>query len=147
MDREREGWGRDPLLANVEGGRTAAEDKHIHEQILRSLRYQIHQLEENEIFEQTLLTRGGPSQAALSLEHQPTSNDIDTLMRSMMSLEPPGTSNMGNGNIGNVTASTATAETITNGPWNRGVGTADVSATPGPGRRSTAKGKGRSHRL
>jgi hypothetical protein len=27
MDREREGWGRDPLLANVEGGRTAAEDK------------------------------------------------------------------------------------------------------------------------
>jgi len=151
-DREKEGWGRDPLFPRVDGGgRTPAEDKFIHEQILRSLRYQIHQLQQNELFEGTLLTRGrgDPSQStALSLEHQPTSNDIDTLMRGMMALGPGGGKGghhrKGSVGSGDVTAGNTTAGTITSGPWNRGV---DRCATPGPGKRSTAKGKGRSRRL
>jgi hypothetical protein len=126
----------------------------IHEKILRSLRYQVHLLEENELFEQTLLQG---SQAAF--ESQPTSNDIDTLMRSMMTLAP-------NSSIANVvtrknnlsvetgyttanTTATATAGTITHGPWSRGLGMGmgtegvDMGTTP---RRNLAKGKGRSLR-
>jgi len=72
---ERDGWGRHPLRAMVEGGRTIAEEKYNHQKILRPLRYKTHQPEENGIVEQTL-TRGGPSQAALSLEHQLMANDI-----------------------------------------------------------------------
>jgi hypothetical protein len=46
---------------------------------MSNLRQAVAQLEENELFEQTL-RRG--SQAALQI--QPSTNDIDTLMRSMM---------------------------------------------------------------
>jgi len=121
---ERDGWGRHPLRAMVEGGRTIAEEKYNHQKILRPLRYKTHQPEENGIVEQTLLTRGGPSQAALSLEHQLTSNDIILVM----SLRPSGVtgaanrSHCHNGNTNvNVTANTtATAGIITNGPWDRG---------------------------
>lgn len=49
------------------------------DEILASLRHEVQELEDNELFEQTLL-RG--SQAAL--EQQPSTNDIDALMRSMM---------------------------------------------------------------
>ncbi|KIM81027.1 hypothetical protein PILCRDRAFT_821864 [Piloderma croceum F 1598] len=156
-DREREGWGREPLFNIGESQRTPAEDKYIHERIVSSLRYQIHLLEQNEIFEQTLLTRGGPSEAALSLDHQPSTNDIDSLMRSMMTLGPSGPSNTPsasatpnsrsnrNGSVG--TANTTSAGTITHGPWSRGIGmeSVDVNATPGR-TRSAAKGKGRSRR-
>lgn len=123
----------------------------IHEKILSSLRYQVHLLEENELFEKTLLQG---SQAAL--ESQPTSNDIDTLMRSMMGLTPNAstanaTTRKNNNALsvetGYTTANTtATARTITRGPWNRGldmgIGT-EGGTTP---RRSLAKGKGRSLR-
>lgn len=174
-DREREGWGREPLLFNNgESQRTPAEDKcnvlpsfltflpftntspntDIHERILSSLRYQIHLLEQNEIFEQTLLTRGGPSEAALSLDHQPSTNDIDSLMRSMMSLGPSGPSIMpgasatrSNRNASVGTANATSAGTITHGPWSRGIGMESVDVSVTSGRiRNTAKGKGRSRR-
>jgi hypothetical protein len=155
-DRDRQGWGWEPLLATPTGvERTADEDKHIHEKILSSLRYQVHLLEENELFEKTLLQG---SQAAL--ESQPTSNDIDTLMRSMMGLTPNSSTpdamtRKNNDNTlsvetGYTTANTtATAGIITRGPWNRGLGMGvgtegiDMGTTP---RRNLAKGKGRSLR-
>jgi len=181
MDKDRDGWGRDPLFPSVEGGMTVAEETcmfsfvsllsiysftlspphntDIHEQILRSLRYHIHQYEQNELFEQTLLARGN-GEVALSLEHQPTSTEIDMLMRSMMSLGSP---TMGNtsgkddnidktdqhASVGAGNLTVTSTRTITKGPWNRNIGMegpADVSMTPGPGRRITTKGKGRSHR-
>jgi hypothetical protein len=46
---------------------------------MRNLRQKVHELEEDELFERTLL-RG--SQAGL--EPQPSSGDIDVIMRSMM---------------------------------------------------------------
>jgi len=159
MDKDRDGWGRDPLFPSVEGGMTVAEETYIHEQILRSLRYHIHQYEQNELFEQTLLARGN-GEVALSLEHQPTSTEIDMLMRGMMSLGSP---TMGNtsgkddnidktdqhASVGAGNLTVTSTRTITKGPWNRNIGMegpADVSMTPGPGRRITTKGKGRSHR-
>jgi len=56
------------------------EEKMLYEHVMGNLRQAVAQLEENELFEQTL-RRG--SQAALQI--QPSTNDIDTLMRSMMS--------------------------------------------------------------
>ena len=52
----------------------------LYDQVMGNLRQAVAQLEENELFEQTL-RRG--SQAALQI--QPSTNDIDALMRSMMS--------------------------------------------------------------
>ena len=51
----------------------------LYDHVMGNLRQAVAQLEENELFEQTL-RRG--SQAALQI--QPSTNDIDTLMRSMM---------------------------------------------------------------
>lgn len=101
----------------------------LYDRVMHSLRFQVHQLEENELFEQALL-RG--SQAAL--EQQPTSNDINTLMRSMMS--------------STIQNNDANSTTIANGPWNGGnrakIGTSDVTHRTTAGR--SAKGKGRSRR-
>lgn len=124
----------------------------LYERVMRSLRHEVHRLEENELFEQTLL-RG--SQAAL--EQQPTSNDIDTLMRSMMG--PPTNGNTKNyGHANNHT--NRTYGNITNGPWNHngydyryegslsGVDSIHGSGTTA-GKRSvnmTAKTKGRSRK-
>ena len=52
----------------------------LYDHVMGNLRQAVAQIEENELFEQTL-RRG--SQAALQI--QPSTNDIDTLMRSMMS--------------------------------------------------------------
>lgn len=52
----------------------------LYDHVMGNLRQAVAQLEENELFEQTL-RRG--SRAALQI--QPSTNDIDTLMRSMMS--------------------------------------------------------------
>ena len=52
----------------------------LYDHVMGNLRQAVAQLEENELFEQTL-RRG--SQAALQI--QPSTNDIDALMRSMMS--------------------------------------------------------------
>lgn len=90
----------------------------IHEQILRSLRYQVHLLEDDELFEQTLL-RG--SQAALSA--QPESGDIDALMRSMMSTNSaplPLATPMNHVLEHGTRHGLATASTVTAGPWNHG---------------------------
>lgn len=87
-------WGADPVV-------TASA---LYERIMRSLRYEVQQLEENELFEQTLL-RG--SQAAL--EQQPVSHDIDTLMRGMMG--PTASTGYSRSN-------NRTNPHITNGPWN-----------------------------
>lgn len=114
----------------------------IHEQILRSLRYQVHLLEEDELFEQTLL-RG--SQVALA--PQPESSDIDALMRSMMSVDPtpPSLATRMHPALDNV----ADRATITAGPWNRGPDTSTMgetkTSTPAI-RMGGVKGKGRGRR-
>jgi len=56
------------------------EERLLYDHVMGNLRQAVAQLEENELFEQTL-RRG--SQAALQI--QPSTNDIDALMRSMMS--------------------------------------------------------------
>ncbi|KAF7980629.1 hypothetical protein HWV62_37426 [Athelia sp. TMB] len=141
-DREKAGWGVEPLIAKDMGARTPAEDQQIHEQIMRSLRYQVHLLEDDELFEQTLL-RG--SQAALAA--QPESSDIDALMRSMMSvssallpLATPIHPDHG------TTCGSTTASTVTMGPWNRGPATniegASHKSTPAM-RTGAMKGRGK----
>jgi len=68
---------QEPLLARPLGG--SAEERQLYEQVMANLHAAVQNLEDNELFEQTLL-RG--SQAAL--EPQPSTTDIDLLMRSMM---------------------------------------------------------------
>jgi len=128
----------DPLLSVPTN---LAEEKVMHQDIMQSLRLRVQQLEENELFEQTLL-RG--SQAAL--EQQPVSNNISTLMRGMMSITN-GSKNDTNG------------ANISNGPWNANsslnrsnyvkIGTVDVTQESGNTTGRTAsgiKGKGRSRK-
>ncbi|KAF8912095.1 hypothetical protein CPB84DRAFT_1841794 [Gymnopilus junonius] len=75
-----------------------ADSKVIFESIMTSLRAEVAQLQENELFEKILL-RG--SKAAL--ETQPSTNDIDALMRSMMgpamNLGEPGGTTGGGGRL------------------------------------------------
>jgi hypothetical protein len=94
------------------------------------MRSKIRQLEENELFEQMLL-RG--SQAGL--ERQPTTTDIDVLMRSMM-VSPPSTTAI---------APPPNATGVTKGPWSvngyesryeRGTGTANLTSGIKAGKRS-----------
>lgn len=87
---------------------------------MASLRAEVAQLRENELFEQILL-RG--SKAALDV--QPVTNDIDALMRSMMG---PGMNinsgpHMGKSSppaepLDRVAAAETTGSGVTNGPWN-----------------------------
>lgn len=79
---------------------------------MRSLRHQVQQLEENELFEQTLM-RG--SQAIL--EQPPTTNDIDVLMQSMMGVTT-NTTTHGIGQTNGRQTRTNGNFPITNGPWN-----------------------------
>ncbi|KII86677.1 hypothetical protein PLICRDRAFT_43320 [Plicaturopsis crispa FD-325 SS-3] len=81
--------------------KTPEEEQALHRRIMVSLRQRVAELEENELFEQTLL-RG--SRAAL--EQQPTSNDIDTIMRSMLGPSPGDPNHL--------------RQAPTDGPWNRG---------------------------
>jgi hypothetical protein len=66
---------------------------------MRSLRRQVQLLEENEIFEQTLL-RG----SQVGLEIQPNSSDVDVLIQSLMSRDED--------------AMITGDNPITSGPWN-----------------------------
>lgn len=75
---------------------------------MRKLRRAVQDLEENELFEQTLL-RG----SRIALEEQPSTNDIDSIMRSMM----PG-SNATNANTAQAQYTSQNAH-ITDGPWNQ----------------------------
>jgi hypothetical protein len=77
------------------------------EKILKNLRAQIQELEEDEIFEQTLL-RG----SQIGQETRPSTNDIDVLMKSMMTtgmtlIEGSGAQIFGR----------AAREPLTDGPW------------------------------
>ncbi|KAF8073947.1 hypothetical protein FPV67DRAFT_1410271 [Lyophyllum atratum] len=76
---------QEPLLARPQVG--SFEEHQLYQQVMANLHEAVQNLEENELFEQTLL-RG--SQAAL--EPQPTTTDIDALMRSMMVAPQPSTS-------------------------------------------------------
>ncbi|KAH0585926.1 hypothetical protein J132_00584 [Termitomyces sp. J132] len=73
---------QDPLLPRPPIG--SAEEKQLFEDVLARLHQTVHDLEDNELFDRTLL-RG--SQAAL--EPLPSTNDIDALMRSMMVTPQP----------------------------------------------------------
>ncbi|GLB38632.1 hypothetical protein LshimejAT787_0504970 [Lyophyllum shimeji] len=86
MSREEEiQANREPLLPRPPPG--SAEEYQLYMQVMVNLHGVVQNLEENELFEQTLL-RG--SQAAL--EPQPSTTDIDALMRSMMVTPKPSTS-------------------------------------------------------
>ncbi|KAF5382446.1 hypothetical protein D9615_002717 [Tricholomella constricta] len=74
----------EPLLARPPPG--SIEERYLYERVMANLYRAVRSLEDNELFERTLL-RG--SQAAL--EPQPSTTDIDTLMRSMMVVPQPST--------------------------------------------------------
>lgn len=86
-----------------------------------NLRQAVAQLDENELFEQTL-RRG--SQAALQI--QPSTNDIDALMRSMMGPSMSitagrahmGVSVGGRGGRESTGSVGGSSSGVTNGPWN-----------------------------
>jgi hypothetical protein len=92
----------DPLLPRPS---TAVEEQEQFQRTLNKLRAAVEELEENELFEQTML-RG--SQAALEEEMIP--NDIDTLMLSMMG---------GSSRITTADSSANANATVTDGPWNK----------------------------
>lgn len=71
------------------------------ERILTAMRYRVHLLEENEMFEQTLLRGSKVGQDA-----QPSSADIDVLMRGLMATAGPSTSQ------------SSTRQPVSDGPWN-----------------------------
>ncbi|KAG6917072.1 hypothetical protein DXG01_004044 [Tephrocybe rancida] len=87
------------------------EEAQLYQQVLANLHNVVHVLEDNELFEQTLL-RG--SQAAM--EPLPSSTDIDDLMRSMMVSPQPSVNtaqeiNPSRGRSG------GRADDVTHGPW------------------------------
>ncbi|KAJ7160050.1 hypothetical protein C8R46DRAFT_361797 [Mycena filopes] len=114
--REEELADADPLVPRPS---TAMEERVLSERIVRNLRMRVEELEENELFEQTML-RG--SQAGL--EEQTVVKDIDALMRGMMGSPAP-----------------AADATISEGPWNQTATRHEVAATPS--KRSKGKGKSR----
>ena len=103
--------------------------------ILHNLRLHIQKLEENEIFERTLL-RG--SQAAL--EPQLTTTDIDLLMKGMMGPSMSLDSRYQYRKKAGMMAPSSQA--VTNGPWNNyGVITPNATANGGDGVSGTTVGK------
>ncbi|KAJ7625249.1 hypothetical protein DFH06DRAFT_1058612, partial [Mycena polygramma] len=94
--REEEIADADPLFPRPT---TAVEERVLFDRVVRNLRMKVEELEENELFEQTML-RG--SQAGF--EEVTVPKDIDSLMRSMM---------------GPSTAEDTTVDAnVTDGPWN-----------------------------
>ncbi|KAG5645984.1 hypothetical protein DXG03_004585 [Asterophora parasitica] len=95
----------EPLLARPTPG--SIEERYLYERIMTSLRLVVRDLEDNELFERTLL-KG--SQAAL--EQQPSTNDIDALMRSMMVAPTPQSS------INGIASGRGRSDSrVTSGPW------------------------------
>lgn len=78
------------------------------EKILKNLRAKIQQLEEDELFEQTLL-RG----SQVGLETRPSTNDIDALMKGMMGTGTALTEGPSSKIFGR-----AADEPLADGPWN-----------------------------
>ncbi|KAJ7643833.1 hypothetical protein FB45DRAFT_896185 [Roridomyces roridus] len=118
--KEEEEADVDPLLPRPE---TFVEERIVSEKILRNLRNRVAELEENELFEQTML-RG--SQAGL--EEYDIPQDIDKLMRGMMGLSTLATN------------ANANAAKIADGPWNQpSLGGSAIA----PQKRPKGKGKSR----
>ncbi|KAF8895578.1 hypothetical protein BD779DRAFT_1500321 [Infundibulicybe gibba] len=129
---------QDPLLPRPSPDSPEGRDQY--EQVMRSLRLQVQQLEDDELFEQTLL-RG--SQA--SLEPQPSSNDIDVLMRSMMTA-PPGPLPLAH----RLGVKNHTTENVSDGPWNKRPNGVDMDSGQTSGATLGKKGKngrGRSRKV
>ncbi|ETW77568.1 hypothetical protein HETIRDRAFT_242588, partial [Heterobasidion irregulare TC 32-1] len=59
--------------------KSAAEEKLMFEQVMRSLRWHVQQLEENEMIESMLLQG-----SRIALETQPSSDNVDAIMQTMM---------------------------------------------------------------
>ena len=89
----------------------------IYERIMDNLRAAVASVEENELFEQTIL-RG----SLVGLARQSTSNNIDTLMQSMMPR-----------------SMTGNAPVISNGPWNRSATTNKNANSDVEGNRSATE--------
>jgi len=120
--REEELADAEPLFPRPS---SVLEERVLSERIVRNLRLKVEELEENELFEQTMLWG---SQAGL--DEQTIPSDIDSLMRGMMG--PPSA------------ADSSANATVTNGPWNQSAyeGGATTSRFTAP-KRSKGKGKGR----
>ncbi|KAF8625914.1 hypothetical protein AX17_006640 [Amanita inopinata Kibby_2008] len=103
--KEEEAANIAPLLERPESG--SQEEKDLYEKVLLSLRKQVRELEENELFEETLL-RGSHA----GLVQPPSTDDIDALMRSMM-----GTNVQTTGSFARRTRSSHESEPLTQGPW------------------------------
>jgi len=122
----------DPLLPRVND---AAEEQELYEKVIHSLQKRVRELEENELFEQTLL-RG----SRIALERQPTSDNIDTLMHGLMA------------NSADFEQSDARGKVL-DGPWLSGTNTNNPSENEESTQTSSAtdardkKGKGRSRKL
>ncbi|KAJ3517431.1 hypothetical protein NLJ89_g510 [Agrocybe chaxingu] len=86
----------------------------VHQAVMASLRSKVAAIKEDEIFEDILL-RG----SKIAYEPNPTSNDVDALMRSMMGPAMNlGGAYMGRNDEGRKTEVETTGPGITNGPWN-----------------------------
>ncbi|KAH9480810.1 hypothetical protein JR316_0007410 [Psilocybe cubensis] len=104
-----------------------SEERVLVDKILSSLRSEIAKLEEDSQFEE-ILRRG--SKAAL--EEQPSTNNVDLLMRSMMAMGPSFglTTGISDSSLGlGQTQAQRVAPVMTDGPWNNFGGTL---ATPAP---------------
>jgi len=84
---------------------TSHEERMLFEKIVHNLRGRVQELVDNDMFEQTLM-RG----SQVGFEHQPSTDDIDAIMRSMMitNSNPNSVQNYYNNNNPN----------ISEGPWN-----------------------------
>ncbi|KDQ62690.1 hypothetical protein JAAARDRAFT_112664, partial [Jaapia argillacea MUCL 33604] len=126
---------RCPLLPKPKAG---TEEKDMFISVMANLRNEVRKLEENELFEETML-RG----SQVGLEPQPSSNNIDSIMRSMMGYPTPKSNNT----VVNSNQHGAGATDFGNPAWNPGFRplypTNEASGGSTPGKR-TSKGKGKS---
>jgi len=93
------------------------------EKIIKNLRTEIRKLEEDELFEQTIL-RG----SQVGLETRPSTNDIDVLMKSMMNLDM----SLSEGSTGKIVGRVMD-ETLLDGPWNIQIPNQSMSYEGNPG--------------
>ncbi|KAG5651731.1 hypothetical protein H0H81_007669 [Sphagnurus paluster] len=100
---------QDPLLTRPPPG--SLEEHQLYHQVMENLHHIVQGLEENELFDRMIL-RG--SRAALEI--QPSTTDIDALMRSMMVVpQQPGAGDVTETGRGR----SESHATVTNGPWTR----------------------------
>ncbi|KAJ7836350.1 hypothetical protein B0H14DRAFT_2794300 [Mycena olivaceomarginata] len=121
LTAEEEAANKDPLIARPS---TAAEERHLFEKTLLNLRTKVEELEDSELFEQTML-RGSTA----AMEEETIPKDIDALMLSMM----PGGPALHSTSKSTLPADSTADATVTDGPV---AGTAQ----------RRGKGKGRSRK-